>query len=37
MADNPAYYAQYELNKKLVSFDSIPDELVEEFMLTLKK
>jgi len=37
MADNPAYYAQYELNKKLVSFDSIPDELVKEFMSTIKK
>jgi 5'-3' exonuclease len=37
MADNPAYYAQYELNKKLVSFDRIPEELVQEFMLTIKK
>ena len=37
MADNPAYYAQYELNKKLVSFDRIPEELVKEFMLTIKK
>ena len=37
MADNPVYYTQYELNKKLVSFDSIPTELVEEFMLTIKK
>ena len=37
MADNPVYYAQYELNKKLVCFDSIPEELVKEFMLTIKK
>ena len=37
MADNPVYYAQYELNKKLVCFDSIPSELVKEFMLTIKK
>jgi 5'-3' exonuclease len=37
MADNPVYYAQYELNKKLVNFDSIPDELVKEFMSTIKK
>ena len=37
MADNQVYYSQYELNKKLVSFDSIPEELVKEFMLTIKK
>ena len=37
MADNPVYYAQYELNKKLVCFDSIPEELVDEFMTTIKK
>lgn len=37
MANNEAYYKQYELNEKLVSFDKIPIELVEEFMLTLKK
>ena len=37
MSDNHAYYAQYELNKKLVSFDSIPKELADEFMLTIKK
>lgn len=37
MADNPTYYAQYELNKKLVCFDNIPEELVQEFMSTIKK
>ncbi len=35
MDDNPAYYEQYELNKLLVSFDSIPKELVDEFMETI--
>jgi 5'-3' exonuclease len=37
MNNNPAYYAQYELNEKLVSFDKIPSELVNEFMQTIKK
>lgn len=37
MDDNPAYYAQYELNKKLISFDCIPANLAEEFMTTNKK
>ena len=37
MADNQEYYAQYELNEKLVSFDKIPDDLVDEFMKTIKK
>lgn len=37
MADNPIYYSQYELNKKLVCFDNIPEELVHEFMSTIKK
>jgi 5'-3' exonuclease len=32
MAENTAYYAQYELNKKLVDFDCIPEEFVNEFM-----
>ena len=36
MAGNPEYYAQYELNKKLVDFNEIPEELVTEFMDTLK-
>jgi 5'-3' exonuclease len=37
MADNAEYYKQYELNKTLVNFDNIPENLVEEFMATLKK
>jgi 5'-3' exonuclease len=37
MADNPEYYKQYELNKKLVCFDNIPNILTEEFMFTIKK
>lgn len=37
LEENPEYKAQYELNKKLVNFNCIPDNLVEEFMLTLKK
>jgi 5'-3' exonuclease len=37
MSDNLAYYAQYELNKKLVCFDNIPEELAEEFMSSIKK
>lgn len=36
MEDNPEYYKQYELNKKLISFDNIPTNLVEEFMATIK-
>lgn len=32
MGDNEKYYKQFELNKKLVHFDNIPKELVEEFM-----
>jgi 5'-3' exonuclease len=35
--EKPEYKAQYELNKKLVNFDCIPDNLAEEFMSTLKK
>jgi 5'-3' exonuclease len=35
--EKPEYKAQYELNKKLVNFNCIPENLVEEFMLTLKK
>uniref|UniRef100_A0A6C0EPV3 5'-3' exonuclease domain-containing protein n=1 Tax=viral metagenome TaxID=1070528 RepID=A0A6C0EPV3_9ZZZZ len=31
MANNEEYYKQFELNKKLVDFDNIPSELVEEF------
>ena len=35
MDNNPVYYAQYELNEKLVSFDKIPSELVDEFLKTI--
>jgi 5'-3' exonuclease len=37
MADNQEYYKQYELNKKLVDFNNIPENLIEEFMNTIKK
>lgn len=37
MADNSEYYNQYELNKTLISFDNIPENLVEDFMSTIKK
>ena len=37
MAENPDYYAQYELNKKLVDFNNIPEDSVSEFMTTIKK
>jgi 5'-3' exonuclease len=37
MADNAEYYKQYELNKTLVNFDNIPENLVAEFMATIKK
>jgi 5'-3' exonuclease len=37
MNNNPEYYAQYELNKKLVNFDNIPINLVNEFMSTIRK
>jgi 5'-3' exonuclease len=36
MADNQEYYKQYELNKKLVDFNNIPQELINEFMLSIK-
>jgi 5'-3' exonuclease len=36
MADNSDYYKQYELNKKLVDFNNIPQELVNEFMTSIK-
>jgi len=32
MANNSDYYKQYELNKKIVDFDNIPQELVDEFL-----
>lgn len=37
MADNPVYYEQYRLNEELVSFDKIPINYIEEFMVTIKK
>jgi len=37
MANNSDYYAQYELNKKLVDFNCIPEQLVSEFMESIKK
>ena len=37
LEEKPEYAAQYELNKKLVNFSCIPDNLVEEFMSTIKK
>jgi 5'-3' exonuclease len=37
MANNPLYYEQYKLNEKLISFDKIPSDLVDEFMATIKK
>jgi len=37
MTDNPEYYTQMELNQKLIHFDNIPQNLVEEFMSTIKK
>lgn len=37
MADNQEYYKQYELNKKLVDFNNIPQELINEFMTSIKK
>jgi 5'-3' exonuclease len=37
MNNNPEYYKQYELNKKLVDFNNIPENLVDEFMATIKK
>jgi 5'-3' exonuclease len=37
MADNPVYYDQYTLNETLVNFDKIPNNLVDEFMATIKK
>lgn len=32
MENNPNYYKQYELNKTLINFGNIPQELIEEFM-----
>ena len=32
MADKPEYYNQFELNQKLIRFDKIPEDLVNEFI-----
>jgi len=37
MSDNSDYYSQYELNKKLINFNNIPQNLIDEFMETIKK
>lgn len=37
MCNNEAYYAQYTLNEQLVSFDKIPSQYIEEFMLSINK
>jgi 5'-3' exonuclease len=35
MSDNEEYYKQYELNKTLVDFNNIPQQLVDEFMISI--
>ena len=35
MTGNPDYFKQYELNKKIVDFNNIPQELVDEFLQTI--
>lgn len=37
MANNKEYYNQYELNKKLICFDFIPENLKNDFILSLQK
>jgi 5'-3' exonuclease len=37
MNDNPEYYKQYKLNQILVNFNNIPENLIEEFMESVKK
>jgi len=37
MEEDPKYTAQYELNKLLVDFDNIPDDLQSEFIESIKK
>jgi len=32
MAGNPDYFKQYELNKKIVDFNNIPEDLINEFL-----
>ena len=36
MAGNPDYFKQYELNKKIVDFNNIPEDLVNEFLKTIE-
>ena len=36
MAGNPDYFKQYELNKTIVDFNNIPEELVNEFLKTIE-
>ena len=35
MSEKEEYYKQYELNKTLIHFDSIPQYLADEFMETI--
>jgi hypothetical protein len=35
LGENPEYLKQYELNKTLVDFDNIPQELVNEFKTSI--
>ena len=37
MNNNPEFYKQYKLNQLLVNFNNIPENLVEEFMYSIKK
>ena len=37
MNNNPEFYKQYKLNQLLVNFNNIPENLVEEFMDSIKK
>jgi 5'-3' exonuclease len=37
ITDIPTHHKQYELNKKLIDFDNIPEELVNEFISKIKK
>jgi 5'-3' exonuclease len=37
MAHNEEYYKQYELNERLINFDMIPENYIEEFLTNIKK
>jgi 5'-3' exonuclease len=37
MAGNPDYYKQYELNKTIVDFNNIPEDLVNEFISSINQ